>query len=74
MTSKLDLILCNSKKRCNVSKNFNILSYLLQADSIKKSLKSGSGGSLDSKLQQVKELEEEVSSQLFLTMINYYCI
>lgn len=36
----------------------------MQADSIKKSLKGGSGNnggcSLDSKMQQVKELEEEV--------------
>ena len=35
---------------------------LFQADSLKKSLKgSGNGCSLDSKMQQVKELEDEVS-------------
>lgn len=37
--------------------------FFLQADSIKKSLKGGSGSggcSLDSKMQQVKELEDEV--------------
>ena len=43
----------------------NFLPCLFQADSLKKSLKgsSGNGGgcSLDSKMQQVKELEEEVN-------------
>ena len=42
------------------------LLFFFQADSLKKSLKgsSGNGGggcSLDSKMQQVKELEEEVT-------------
>ena len=34
--------------------------FFFQADSLKKSLKTNTGGSLDTKLQQVKELEEEV--------------
>ena len=39
---------------------------LFQADSLKKSLKgSGNGCSLDSKMQQVKELEDEVSLVLW---------
>ena len=40
---------------------------LFQADSLKKSLKgSGNGCSLDSKMQQVKELEDEVSFSHFI--------
>ena len=44
------------------------LLFFFQADSLKKSLKgsSGNGGggcSLDSKMQQVKELEEEVKNK-----------
>ena len=39
-----------------------LLVFFFQADSLKKSLKSGSG-SLDTKLQQVKELEDEVCNK-----------
>lgn len=61
--SYFSCLVLNSHFVCYKRLNLNFFYYFFfQADSLKKSLKSGSG-SLDTKLQQVKELEDEVCNK-----------